>query len=144
MAVRELLRADGADVAKVTPSTPLALFTGRYVSTFFERIALLRLGTLSPVEVVSRPAQVTFGFTVTGMVLLLVAGQIFSKPWMVIVAGVMMGGLYAAPLLLGSLFPPTSVSFKGLVTFRDLAMHLTRGDDDFADCQNDVRSASWR
>ncbi len=132
LAVRELLREDGADVSMLSPSTPLAPYTRRHASTFFERIALLKLGGLPPVEVVNRPQSILCCGTMIGLALLGL-GHVFGNPWLVIGAVLFLGVGILGIWFVAFLIPPTSVSFHGLATFRDLATHLARPEEGLSD-----------
>jgi hypothetical protein len=125
LTIRSLLSEAGVRAKDIAPSTALAPYARRHASVFLESIARLAPGAL-PLVRVQTPA---FDAALRGLVvgcICLVVGQLAGAALMTI-AGVLLIGTCYLFQLVASGFPPTSVEFGELKTFRDLALVVAAG-----------------
>jgi len=128
LTVRRLLRDVGAEVSDIAPSTPLAPFLRRYVEVFLGPISRLAPGALPPVKIHAPLYHAAvLGFFVSWLILL-VGGLLSSRFPQAALLGVLAAGIFYALIWIAAKSRPPSVEFGNLMTFRDLASLLARGE----------------
>ncbi len=124
LAVREILRAEGADVSDLRPSTPLADYLRGHLGAFFDRIARLSPGTLPPPRADVPAHDVAVYVHLAGAASVL-GSYCLGLGWRGTVAGAALALIGVVAANCTARARPKSVSLGNLHTFRDLARTLT-------------------
>jgi hypothetical protein len=122
LAIRWLLREEGADVESVTPSTPLDDYARRYLGVFLGPISRLAPNALPPVRVDTPWHDLSYAGFLLGSLTAIVgsfASPVATVAGAVLVLAALIWSWFAARCL-----APSKVDFGSLRTFRDLARVL--------------------
>src|SRR5262249_34632314 len=120
LTIRSLLHRAGADVHRLTPSTPLAPFARRHLEVFLGPITRLAPGALPPVDIQTPVYDTTVWGSLIGL-LFIGIGSWASVPWLTIAGGFIFVVSYLTTWVAVAWFLPSRVDFGDVRTFRDLA-----------------------
>lgn len=124
LSVRSILSDAGADVRAVAPSTPLAPYTRRHLSTFLGPISRLAPNALPAVKV-STPWYDSCLIGIVVGLLIAVVGWFFSP--LATTLGSVLAGVSYVEVWVAAAYPPSSVEFGTLRTFGDLSRVIAEG-----------------
>lgn len=124
--VRSFLAEEGASVANIKPSTPLAPYLRECPSVFIFSLARIAPGILPSVKIQTpfyNRAVVVF----LGSILLACVSGFVGAHWLTVVAVLLIGGGYAAIWYAAKCVRPARVEFGSLETFADLSRLIASG-----------------
>jgi hypothetical protein len=124
--VRSFLAEEGASVANIKPSTPLAPYLRECPGVFIFSLARIAPGILPPVKIQTPFYNRTVAVFFVGILLACISAFVVTH-WFTVVAFLLTGVGYAAIWYAANCVRPARVEFGSLETFADLSRLIASG-----------------